>query len=101
MSDLHDMGDSPEDLGVTVPEKTLSAGEVGEAVDGDSAFSDAGLPEVIVGEIPDAHRLSHMLWTARCTVPAHGLLGTYGIREEAENAKRAHLLRAHGHHQLQ
>ena len=54
------------------------------------------MAEVIIGEIPDAHDLSHMLWTARCTVPSHGLLGTFENREEAENAKRAHLLRDHG-----
>jgi hypothetical protein len=100
MSELHDIGDSPEELGGPVPEETFSAGEVGEAVNGDGAAEDAGLTQVVVGEIPDAHRLSHMLWTARCTVPAHGLLGTFENQEEAENAKRAHLLREHGHHQL-
>jgi hypothetical protein len=66
MSDLDDTGDP-----------TFSAGEVGEAADADSAARDAGLAEVIVGEIPDAHNLAHMLWTARCTVPSHGLLGTF------------------------
>jgi hypothetical protein len=96
MSDLHDRGDSLGDVGGTDPDQTLAAGEGGDAVDGDGAVEDAGLTEVIVGEIPDAHNLSHMLWTARCTVPAHGLLGTFESQEEAENAKRAHLLRAHG-----
>ncbi|MGA2305394.1 MAG: hypothetical protein ABSH29_14485 [Acidimicrobiales bacterium] len=99
MNDLDDIGDSPESLGSPIPEDTFSAGEVGEAVDGDGAARDAGLAEVIVGEIPDVHNLSHMLWTARCTVPAHGLLGTFERQEEAENAKRAHLLRQHGHDQ--
>jgi hypothetical protein len=85
MSDLNDIGDP-----------TFSAGEVGEAVDVDGAVQDAGLAQVIIGEIPDAHNLSHMLWTARCTVPSHGLLGTFESQEEAENAKRAHLLTQHG-----
>jgi hypothetical protein len=100
VSNLDDIGDPPESLGSLVPQGTFSAGEVGAAVDGDGAAQDAGLAEVIVGEIPDAHNLSHMLWTARCTVPAHGLLGTFERQEEAENAKRAHLLRQHGHDQL-
>jgi hypothetical protein len=102
MSDLHDIGDAefPEDLDGTVPEGTFSAGETGEAVDADGAGEDAGLGDVIVGEIPDAHNLAHMLWTARCTVPSHGLLGTFENREMAEKAKRAHLLRVHGRGQL-
>jgi hypothetical protein len=95
-----DIRDAYESLGSPVPQDTFSAGEVGAAVDGDGAAQDAGLAEVSIGEIPDAHNLSHMLWTARCTVPAHGLLGTFERQEEAENAKRAHLLRRHGHDQL-
>jgi hypothetical protein len=100
MSDGHDVGDFPEDLGGDTPTATVSAGELGAAVDGDGAAQDVGLAEVIVGEIPDAHNLSHMLWTARCTVPAHGLLGTFESQEEAETAKRTHLLTVHGHGQL-
>ncbi len=97
MSDnFDDIGDSAEELRRVVADGTFSAGETGEAVDVDDAARDAGLAEVIIGEIPDAHDLSHMLWTARCTVPSHGLLGTFENREEAENAKRAHLLRDHG-----
>ena len=38
------------------------------------AGEDAGLGDVIIGEIPDAHNLARLLWTARCTVPAHGQL---------------------------
>jgi hypothetical protein len=53
---------------------TFSAGEVGQAVAGDGAAEDAGLGDVIIGEIPDAHNLARMLWTARCTVPPHGQL---------------------------
>jgi hypothetical protein len=100
MSDLFDMGDSPGDQGGIVPDETFSAGEVGEAVDADGAAEDAGLTEVIIGEIPDAHNVAHMLWTARCTVPSHGLLGTFESREESENAERAHLLTVHGVDQL-
>jgi hypothetical protein len=73
---------------------TASAGEMGEAVDA-TAARDAGLGEVIIGEIPDPADLSHMLWTARCTIPAHGLLGTFERQEEAEAAKQKHLL-THG-----
>jgi hypothetical protein len=79
---------------------TVSAGEFGDAVDVNSAAEDAGLGEVIVGEIPDANDLSRMLWTARCTIPAHGLLGTFENEEQAENAKQAHLLAQHGQPRL-
>jgi hypothetical protein len=97
---MSDMGDSAEDpIGIGAA-GTFSAGETGEAVDADSAAEDAGLGDVIVGEIPDAHNLAHMLWTARCTVPSHGLLGTFETREEAENARRAHLMLVHGRAQL-
>ena len=89
MSNLDDTGDP-----------TFSAGEVGEAIDAEGAARDAGLAQVIVGEIPDAHNLSHMLWTARCTVPAHGLLGTFETQEGAEAAKDAHQLTEHGGAQL-
>jgi hypothetical protein len=101
MSNVDDIGDPAfgDDPLTAVPEGTFSAGETGEAVDADGAAADAGLGEVIVGEIPDAHDLAHMLWTARCTVPAHGLLGTFETREMAEEAKRAHLLLVHGRDQ--
>jgi hypothetical protein len=95
MNDREAMGNSAEDAGSW---KTLSAGELGGA---DNAASDAGLADVIVGEIPDPHHLTHLLWTARCTVPAHGLLGTFETQEMAEVAKRQHLLVAHGEGQLQ
>jgi hypothetical protein len=62
----------------------------------DDAATDAGLPQVIVGEIPDAGDPSHMLWTARCTLALHGLLGTFEDRAEAESAKLQHLVTAHG-----
>jgi hypothetical protein len=79
---------------------TASPGEMGQAAEATSAGEDAGLGEVIVGEIPDPHDLSRMLWTARCTIPAHGLLGTFEEREQAENAKQAHLLSQHGQPRL-
>jgi hypothetical protein len=91
MADLDDTG-VPMEAGLS---ETVSAGEMGQAVDGDAAALDAGLGEVIVGEIPDPGDLSHMLWTARCTIPAHGLLGTFERQEEADAAKRQHLL-THG-----
>jgi hypothetical protein len=76
---------------------TASAGETGSAADAVGS-RDAGRAEaeVIVGEIPDAEDLTRMLWTARCTVSNHGLLGTYPDRETAEAAKQAHLVDAHG-----
>jgi hypothetical protein len=100
MSDIYNTADFPQDPSSTGAEGTFSAGEVGRAVDADEAGVDAGLGEVIIGEIPDAHNLSHMLWTARCTVPAHGLLGTFENREMAEDAKRTHLVLVHGRDQL-
>jgi hypothetical protein len=100
MIDRDDTGESPQDLRNVGAEETFSAGEVGEAAGADDAGEDAGLGEVIIGEIPDAHNLAHMLWTARCTVPSHGLLGTFENREMAEAAKRTHLLLVHGRAQL-
>jgi hypothetical protein len=78
-------------------DETRSAGETGEA---DGAAEDVGLAEVIVGEIPDPYDLAHLLWTARCTVPSHGLLGTFEDRAAAETEKQQHLLVAHGRSDL-
>ncbi len=78
-------------LNGAVDGETVSAGEAGNAVADDSA-RDVGLEEVIVGEIPDAADITRMLWTARCTNPAHGLLGTFGSQEQAEQAKAQHLV---------
>lgn len=69
-------------------DRTFSAGEVGDASLG-GAGDIAGV-EAIVGEIPDEHDLSRMLWTARCS--QHGLLGTVDTREEAELLRVSHLL---------
>jgi hypothetical protein len=83
-------GTENEDRG---SDPVASAGEFGLA---DDAATDAGLAQVIVGEIPDAGDPSRMLWTARCTVARHGLLGTFEDRAEAEVAKQQHLVTAHG-----
>jgi len=77
-------------------EGTFSLGETGEAVDTAGPSRDAGQAEVIVGEIPDQHEITRLVWTARCTFPPHGLLGTFPDRERAEQKKREHLLAKHG-----
>jgi hypothetical protein len=98
MSDLEDAGvEDPQGSAVGAP----AAGETGLAVDVGSAAQDAGLAQVIVGELPDAGDPSHLQWTARCSVPRHGLLGTFEKRDEAERAKQQHLLSAHGQPVLQ
>jgi hypothetical protein len=99
MSELHDPFTSPDEgdgLSGAIAGEPFSAGETGDAVADDHSAQDAGLEEVIVGEIPDASDLARMLWTARCTNPSHGLLGTYENQELAEQAKEWHLIDAHG-----
>jgi hypothetical protein len=86
-----------EEMAKAAVEGSLSAGETGEAVDADVPARDPDAAEVIIGEIPDAEDLSHMLWTARCTFEGHGLLGTFDSREMAEAAKQDHLVAQHGH----
>lgn len=95
MSDLGDItpSNTTDGLDGAVGGDTVSAGEAGDAVSEDFT-QDAGLEEVVVGEIPDASDITRMLWTARCTNPAHGLLGTYETQEQAEQAKEQHLIRA-------
>jgi hypothetical protein len=51
---------------------------------------------VVVGEIPAADDPTNMLWTARCSEQSHDLLGHFETREEAEQARSAHLQQAHG-----
>jgi hypothetical protein len=46
--------------------------------------------DVIVGEIPDAEDLSHMLWTTRCD--EHGLLGTFEDRDSARDLQQQHVV---------
>jgi hypothetical protein len=89
-------GEPPErEPSDAAPGEQISAGELGEAVDGEAPTRAAGQVEVIIGELPDEHDLSRMLWTARCTFPSHGLLGTVDDRQKAESLKEAHLQEAH------
>ena len=59
----------------------------------------SGPVRVVVGEIPAAHDPTTMLWTARCEDTEHDLLGHFATRDEAEAARREHLLREHGQRQ--
>ncbi len=68
---------------------TISAAEVD--VDGQSAADPQSPVEVVVGEIPNEHDTTSMLWTARCRDPQHDLLGRFPTREEAERARTLHL----------
>ncbi len=52
--------------------------------------TEAQMVDVVVGEIPDAEDLSHMLWTTRCD--QHGLLGTFEDRDSAEEVQEQHLV---------
>lgn len=74
-------------------ERTLSAGEFGEA-DGATAAQTGA--EVFVGEIPAEDDPTTMLWTARCSDPSHDLLGHFPTREDAEAARAEHLGSVHG-----
>jgi hypothetical protein len=47
--------------------------------------------EVIVGEIPAADDPTTMLWTVRCTLAEHDILGHYDTRSEAEEVRADHL----------
>jgi hypothetical protein len=67
-------------------DEAVAAGESGRA----SGGNEDAKADVLVGEIPDEHDLSRMLWTARCHI--HGLLGTVDSREEAERIRARHLL---------
>jgi hypothetical protein len=70
--------------------ETLSAGETGDAKEVSSARA-----EIIIGEIPAADDPTTLLWTARCTVSAHDLLGHFDTRPEAEDAGARHLESLH------
>jgi hypothetical protein len=69
--------------------EAISAGESGQAAEGGGRDA-AVAPEVIIGEIPDEHDITKMLWTARCSL--HGLLGSVETREGAELLRERHLL---------
>jgi hypothetical protein len=88
--------DGEPDAGTALSQDSFSLGETGEALDTAAPSTDVGQSEVIVGEIPDAHEITRLVWTARCTFPPHGLLGTFPDREGAELKKREHLLSKHG-----
>jgi hypothetical protein len=91
-SDPSNLSEGTDGFKDAAEEDTISAGETGEAVAIGDAAQDAGLEEVIVGEIPDASDITRLRWTARCANPAHGLLGTFDCQEQAEQAKEHHLL---------
>lgn len=84
-----------DDLAKAAEEGSISAGEAGRAVDG--ADPSTGRPDVdvIIGEIPDAHDITVMRWTARCSDPEHDLLGTFDSEQEARQAKDEHLASQH------
>jgi hypothetical protein len=96
MTEARGTMDGGDDLSEVPAEEFFSAGEAGAAVDAGGASEDAGQAQVIVGEIPDEHDLTKMLWTARCTFPPHGLLGKFATRSQAEQKKEEHLLARHG-----
>jgi len=95
------VGDSPVESHVedeTVKDEPDETAVGGGDVPGDAGATEAPTnrsdrAEVIIGEIPDVHDLAHMLWTARCT--EHGPLGHFESRDEAEQAKTAHLESEH------
>jgi hypothetical protein len=94
-------GDAPEGasdqdpLVVAAEEGSISAGESGRAVDASDAGPGRSEVEVIIGEIPDAHDISVMRWTARCTNGDHDLLGYFDSEQAARNAKEEHLASQH------
>ena len=73
---------------------TLSAAE-GAVTGSDNGVQLPGRVEVFIGEIPAPEDSTTMLWTARCDDAAHGLLGHFTTREEAERAKQEHLQAYH------
>ena len=73
-------GDQSETEG---SDELVSAGELGKAADANSPATDAGQAEVVIGEIPDAHDPTQLVWTARCTFPPHGQLGSFDTHELA------------------
>ena len=87
---------SPEDdLRTAAREGTISAGETGRAVDGDGPPTRGSDVEVVIGEIPDAHDITVLHWTARCSCPEHDLLGSFDSEQEAHAAKADHLATQH------
>jgi hypothetical protein len=89
---MSETAESPQPSDGDSAETALREGSVAAA----APTEEAGQAEVIVGEIPDAHEITKLVWTARCTFPPHGLLGTFPDRQQAEEMKREHLLAKHG-----
>ena len=88
-------GFANETLDDPVQPGLASAGEGGQATsDVPSPQTGVGA-DIIIGEIPDAHDLSHMRWTARCSDASHDLVGYYDSRTEAEQAGGEHLSAQH------
>ncbi len=84
-----------DDLATAAEEGSISAGEAGRAADVDDSSTSQSDVEVIIGEIPDAHDISVMRWTARCSDPEHDLLGSFDSEQEARDAKEEHLAAQH------
>ena len=84
-----------DDLATAAEEGSISAGEAGRAADADDSSTSQSDVEVIIGEIPDAHDISVMRWTARCSDPEHDLLGYFDSEQEARQAQEEHLASQH------
>ena len=84
-----------DDLATAAEEGSISAGEAGRAADANDSSTSQSDVEVIIGEIPDAHDISVMRWTARCTDPEHDLLGYFDTEQEARQAREEHLASQH------
>ena len=84
-----------DDLATAAEEGSISAGEAGRAADADNSSTSQSDVEVIIGEIPDAHDISVMRWTARCGDPEHDLLGYFDSEQEARQAQEEHLASQH------
>lgn len=84
-----------EDLATAAEEGSISAGEAGRAADADDSSTSRSGVEVVIGEIPDAHDISVMRWTARCSDPEHDLLGYFDTEQVARQVREEHLASQH------
>jgi hypothetical protein len=87
---------SPDQSETEGSDEAVSAGELGQAVNANSPAGDMGQADVVIGEIPEADDPTQLVWTARCTFPPHGQLGSFDTQKLAERAKTSHLLVKHG-----
>lgn len=74
--------------------RTLSPNQVAPkelAEDTQAGSQGTGPIEVIVGEIPVADDPTTMVWTVRCSVRAHDLLGHFDTRGDAEQVRTDHV----------